>query len=43
MVRYISWMQWFENEVFWRTFYPYMFGERQMAARRPVKWKAFWR
>jgi SAM-dependent methyltransferase len=31
MVRYISWMQWFENEVFWRTFYPYMFGERQMA------------
>lgn len=31
MVRYIIWMQWFENEVFWRTFYPYMFGERQMA------------
>lgn len=32
MVRYIGWMQWFENEEFWRTFYPYMFGERQMAA-----------
>jgi SAM-dependent methyltransferase len=25
-------MQWFENEVFWQTFYPYMFGERRMAA-----------
>ncbi len=32
MVGYIDKMQWFENEVFWRTFYPYMFGERQMAA-----------
>jgi SAM-dependent methyltransferase len=32
MVRYINWMQWFENEVFWQTFYPFMFGERQMAA-----------
>jgi len=32
MVGYIIWMQWFENEEFWRTFYPYMFGERQMAA-----------
>lgn len=29
---YIDRMQWFENEEFWRTFYPYMFGERQMAA-----------
>ena len=25
-------MQWFENEAFWQTFYPYMFGERKMAA-----------
>jgi SAM-dependent methyltransferase len=25
-------MQWFENEDFWRTFYPYMFGERRLAA-----------
>lgn len=25
-------MQWFENEDFWRTFYPYMFGERKLAA-----------
>jgi SAM-dependent methyltransferase len=32
MVRYINWMQWFENEEFWRTFYPYMFGERKTAA-----------
>jgi SAM-dependent methyltransferase len=32
MVGYIDWMQWFENEEFWRTFYPYMFGERRMAA-----------
>lgn len=32
MVGYINWMQWFENEAFWQTFYPYMFGERQMAA-----------
>jgi SAM-dependent methyltransferase len=32
MVGYINWMQWFENEEFWRTFYPYMFGERRMAA-----------
>jgi len=32
MVRYIDWMQWFENEVFWSTFYPYMFGERKTAA-----------
>jgi SAM-dependent methyltransferase len=32
MVSYISWMQWFENEEFWRTFYPYMFGERRMTA-----------
>ena len=32
MVRYINGMQWFENEEFWRTFYPYMFGERKLAA-----------
>jgi len=25
-------MQWFENEDFWQTFYPYMFGEHRMAA-----------
>jgi SAM-dependent methyltransferase len=25
-------MQWFENEAFWRTLYPYMFGERKLAA-----------
>ena len=25
-------MQWFENEAFWQTFYPYMFGDRKMAA-----------
>ncbi|MGC9947700.1 MAG: class I SAM-dependent methyltransferase [Bryobacteraceae bacterium] len=25
-------MQWFENEEFWKTFYPYMFGDRQLAA-----------
>jgi SAM-dependent methyltransferase len=25
-------MQWFENEGFWQTFYPYMFSERRMAA-----------
>lgn len=25
-------MQWFENEAFWQTFYPYMFSERRMAA-----------
>jgi SAM-dependent methyltransferase len=32
MVGYINWMQWFENEVFWQTFYSYMFGERKLAA-----------
>jgi SAM-dependent methyltransferase len=32
MVGYINWMQWFENEVFWQTFYPHMFGERRMTA-----------
>src|SRR5580658_8083643 len=32
MVRYINGMHWFENEEFWRTFYPYMFGERKLAA-----------
>jgi SAM-dependent methyltransferase len=32
MVGYINWMQWFENEEFWRTFYPYMFGERKLTA-----------
>jgi SAM-dependent methyltransferase len=32
MVRYIGWMQWFEDEVFWQTFYPYMFGDKRMAA-----------
>lgn len=32
MVGYISGMQWFENEVFWQTFYPYMFGEERFAA-----------
>lgn len=25
-------MEWFENEEFWRTLYPYMFGEAKMAA-----------
>ncbi len=25
-------MQWFENEEFWQTIYPYMFGARRMAA-----------
>ena len=30
MVRYSNWMQWFENEVFWRTFYPYMFNQRKL-------------
>jgi SAM-dependent methyltransferase len=25
-------MQWFENEEFWRMFYPFMFGERQTEA-----------
>ena len=25
-------MPWFENEVFWQTFYPYMFDERKMSA-----------
>lgn len=28
----ISGMQWFENEVFWRTFYPWMFDERRFSA-----------
>jgi SAM-dependent methyltransferase len=32
MVRYSGWMQWFENEAFWQTFYSYMFGERKLAA-----------
>jgi len=32
MVGYIKWMQWFEDEVFWQTFYPQMFSERKMAA-----------
>jgi SAM-dependent methyltransferase len=32
MVRYIDWMQWFEEEVFWQTFYPYMFSAPRMAA-----------
>jgi len=32
MVRYIGWMQWFENELFWQTFYPYMFAEQRMAS-----------
>ena len=32
MVGYINWMHWFENEAFWETFYPYMFGETKMAA-----------
>jgi SAM-dependent methyltransferase len=32
MVRYISWMQWFENEAFWQTFYPYTFSEAKFAA-----------
>ena len=32
MVLYSGWMQWFENEDFWRTFYPFMFGERKTAA-----------
>lgn len=32
MVRYINWMQWFEDEEFWRTFYSHMFGERKLAA-----------
>lgn len=32
MARYTDWMYWFEDEAFWRTFYPYMFGERRMAA-----------
>ena len=32
MVGYINWMQWFEDEAFWQTFYPYMFGERKTAA-----------
>jgi SAM-dependent methyltransferase len=30
--RYIGQMQWFENEEFWRTFYPFMFSEKRMAA-----------
>jgi SAM-dependent methyltransferase len=30
--RYIDWMQWFENEAFWQTFYPYMFGPQKLAA-----------
>ena len=25
-------MQWFEDEAFWETFYPFMFGEPKMAA-----------
>ena len=29
-------MRWFENDDFWQTFYPAMFGERQMA-RAPVE------
>jgi SAM-dependent methyltransferase len=32
MVGYTGGMQWFEDETFWQTFYPWMFGERQMAA-----------
>ncbi len=32
MARYTDGMQWFENEVFWQTFYPFMFGEGRMAA-----------
>jgi len=32
MARYTGWMQWFENETFWETFYPYMFAEQRMAA-----------
>ena len=32
MCAYISGMQWFENDVFWRTFYPYMFDERRLSA-----------
>jgi len=27
-------MEWFENEDFWRTFYPYMFGAARMAAAK---------
>lgn len=32
MVRYIDWMHWFEDETFWRTFYPRMFSEARFAA-----------
>jgi SAM-dependent methyltransferase len=32
MCRYIVWMQWFENEVFWQTFYGFMFERRFTAA-----------
>lgn len=37
MVGYSGWMQWFENEVFWQTFYPYMFEGRLAAAPAEVE------
>jgi len=32
MSGYISEMQWFEDDVFWQTFYPFMFGESKLTA-----------